>query len=317
MQNDENVVKEEIQFTNLISQINKTENEKKKIEEEDYNFLVKDIDKINENSQIFSNARNFDIEKRLSIECKPIDELLNGGFPLERLIEIYGEAGAGKTQIALMIALNFLKKNGNYCQWVNTSKNIHETKFDDIITRVSNNNQFLKEKMAKNFVEETINDHDNFQGKFQAKIKEIFSKIQIKKSAFFVNDKLDEEDKARKLIIIVDNIYSQVYAEQNYQAKESLTKSIGKELITLRNKRVSIQVLNNVVDSFQKSVLDNDKKKQVAGLGLTWENFLDERIRMKKVRDSVRKIKVEFSKNYNRNNCKVQIKNDGLHEVYD
>lgn len=38
---------------------------------------------------------------RLSLKCKPLDDLLDGGFEINSITEIYGEAGTGKTNICL------------------------------------------------------------------------------------------------------------------------------------------------------------------------------------------------------------------------
>ncbi|RKX96613.1 MAG: DNA repair and recombination protein RadB [Spirochaetes bacterium] len=42
--------------------------------------------------------------KRLKLECKPLDVLLEGGFEYQSITEIYGEAGTGKTNICLQAA---------------------------------------------------------------------------------------------------------------------------------------------------------------------------------------------------------------------
>ena len=39
--------------------------------------------------------------KRLSIKCKPLDDLLGGGIESKSITEIYGEAGSGKTNFCL------------------------------------------------------------------------------------------------------------------------------------------------------------------------------------------------------------------------
>jgi DNA repair protein RadB len=39
--------------------------------------------------------------KRLLLKCKPLDDLLDGGLQISSIIEIYGEAGTGKTNFCL------------------------------------------------------------------------------------------------------------------------------------------------------------------------------------------------------------------------
>ena len=42
--------------------------------------------------------------KQLKLKCKPLDDLLSGGFEDKIITEIYGEAGSGKTNICLQAA---------------------------------------------------------------------------------------------------------------------------------------------------------------------------------------------------------------------
>ena len=39
--------------------------------------------------------------KRLQLKCKPLDKLLGGGIESNTIIEVYGEAGSGKTNLCL------------------------------------------------------------------------------------------------------------------------------------------------------------------------------------------------------------------------
>lgn len=43
---------------------------------------------------------------RLSVGCPLLDELLRGGLPACGVIELSGESGAGKTQLALQLCLS-------------------------------------------------------------------------------------------------------------------------------------------------------------------------------------------------------------------
>ncbi len=42
--------------------------------------------------------------KRLHINCKPLDHLLNGGIESKSITEVYGEAGSGKTNLCLQLS---------------------------------------------------------------------------------------------------------------------------------------------------------------------------------------------------------------------
>jgi RecA/RadA recombinase len=45
-------------------------------------------------------------QPRLSTGCRYINEFLHGGIATQRLVEIFGEAGTGKTQFAIQLLLN-------------------------------------------------------------------------------------------------------------------------------------------------------------------------------------------------------------------
>lgn len=47
---------------------------------------------------------------KLKIECKPLDDLLDGGVENGALTEFYGEAGSGKTNICLQLSRNCAKQ---------------------------------------------------------------------------------------------------------------------------------------------------------------------------------------------------------------
>lgn len=53
----------------------------------------------------FCTAKQIEPCDRISIGCRNLDHLLNGGFPVNGINELYGCSGVGKTQICLQLAL--------------------------------------------------------------------------------------------------------------------------------------------------------------------------------------------------------------------
>jgi RecA/RadA recombinase len=92
----------ELKFVSLLSAKTSILQNTKIINVEDPKFLYqKNSQKSNGYVEIFENhSLKFDLERRLPIDCPNIDNLLLGGFPLERVVEIFGAAGTGKTQLA-------------------------------------------------------------------------------------------------------------------------------------------------------------------------------------------------------------------------
>ena len=70
-------------------------------------------------------------------------------FGFNRLIELYGEAGSGKTQLALQIALNSILGADRIvkfkCVYITTLKPIHETKKNEFIHYICEKAGFSKE----------------------------------------------------------------------------------------------------------------------------------------------------------------------------
>lgn len=56
---------------------------------------------------------------KIPIECKPLDDLLGGGFESGALTSLYGEAGSGKTNVCLQLARNVVL-NGKKVVFIDT-----------------------------------------------------------------------------------------------------------------------------------------------------------------------------------------------------
>ncbi|AFZ81449.1 hypothetical protein BEWA_008590 [Theileria equi strain WA] len=48
----------------------------------------------------------------IKVGIQELDNALNGGLPLGKILEIYGPSGSGKTQFALSVVSEILIKNG-------------------------------------------------------------------------------------------------------------------------------------------------------------------------------------------------------------
>ena len=57
--------------------------------------------------------------KRLGINCKPLDDLLNGGIESKSITEVYGEAGSGKTNLCLQLSRE-CAKNGKKVAYIDS-----------------------------------------------------------------------------------------------------------------------------------------------------------------------------------------------------
>ena len=66
--------------------------------------------------------------KRLQLKCKPLDDLLNGGLESKTILEIYGEAGTGKTNICLQAAREYASIDGKVAYIDSDGKSVERLK---------------------------------------------------------------------------------------------------------------------------------------------------------------------------------------------
>ncbi|MEZ5334643.1 MAG: ATPase domain-containing protein [Methanolobus sp.] len=74
------------------------------------------------------------ITEQLSSGCKPIDDLLGGGFEVGVVTQIYGEPGSGKTNLSLQLAVECVKNGKKVIYW--TLKLSHPTGSDRLLERM-------------------------------------------------------------------------------------------------------------------------------------------------------------------------------------
>lgn len=75
--------------------------------------------------------------RRLSLGCRDLDELMEGGLPLDRGIsEFYGEPGCGKTQISLQLMVSSVKM-GFHCACINTEKKFPIDRLAQMISQIA------------------------------------------------------------------------------------------------------------------------------------------------------------------------------------
>ncbi|KAF4706757.1 DNA repair protein rad51d [Perkinsus olseni] len=73
---------------------------------------------------------------KVSTGMLPLDELLQGGLPVGQLVELYGPAGSGKTQLLMTIAVRVLADEGRVF-WFDTERTLHPDRFKSLCERWS------------------------------------------------------------------------------------------------------------------------------------------------------------------------------------
>ncbi|KAF4673824.1 DNA repair protein rad51d [Perkinsus olseni] len=78
---------------------------------------------------------------KVSTGMLTLDELLQGGLPVGQLVEVYGPAGSGKTQLLMTIAVRVLADEGRVF-WFDTERTLHPDRFKSLCERWSHHASF-------------------------------------------------------------------------------------------------------------------------------------------------------------------------------
>jgi len=86
---------------------------------------------------------NSDVENgRLSTGCREFDEILNGGFEFGKITEVYGEAGSGKTQLLLQLAVSTAAR-GRTTVLLDTEGKVCANRIKEIVTSGGHNSSTM------------------------------------------------------------------------------------------------------------------------------------------------------------------------------
>jgi recombination protein RecA len=98
----------------------------------------------------FGEKDNFEKVSRVPLECISLNNILGGGIPEGRLIEIFGRNSSGKSSLANHIVSSYQKK-GKYCMWIDS-----EACFDPVYTSNCGVNLDSLCKVSPNSAEEAL-----------------------------------------------------------------------------------------------------------------------------------------------------------------
>jgi len=69
----------------------------------------------------FGEKGSFESVSRVPLECISLNNILGGGVPEGRLIEVFGRNSAGKSSLANHIVASY-QKQGKYCMWIDSEQ---------------------------------------------------------------------------------------------------------------------------------------------------------------------------------------------------
>lgn len=250
--------------------------------------------------------------------CESLDRFLSysgsaqAAFDFPRLIEIYGEAGGGKTQLSLQIALNSIldmKNEPKYrALYLTTQKHAHEQKIE-AFTRsiISRTGMGLEQQKAfrDNFMQRHITEMAVFDQFIRHDLKKMLEETR-------------EECPLR--LVVIDNISSivkQMEGGESYSKyrKDKFLVDMYECIAYFMRCGVYFIAVNNIAANFK--AFDEPKKlyRNVASLGDLWSYLVTDKFElMKHVADgrTVRMLRTHFTKNGIKQDALIEITGDGL-----
>lgn len=212
-------------------------------------------------SDYFERSREFDSVLPFNVDS--IDRLMGGGIDVGSLTEIFGEAGSGKTQLCLQLALNCAipldqQGLGGQVVYVSTDK-------DFPLKRI--------EEMART------------RSVSKALVNVLVSKFNTKSSLeFFIAHQLPSLLECRPLIklLIIDSIAGIFRVETDYYQRARDMRWAANELYRLADQHHFAVLITNQITSAPQL------NKNIACLGPAWNTLVSTKLEVKKTESVVR-----------------------------
>ncbi|XP_050354044.1 DNA repair protein XRCC3 [Nymphalis io] len=199
--------------------------------------------------------------------CASVDKILNGGFRVGTLTEIYGESGAGKTQIALQTAV-YCGSSG--CVFICTEDLFPVKRFNQISQYVWHDIKNIECK--KNiFIEHLTEAH------------ELLSCIRVRLPKLLKLNNISA--------VILDSVAAPFRSENtNYVQRAEELKELAILLLNIAQEyNLAVICINQVTACFTGS---NDV---LPTLGLVWSNLICCRLKLTKKTSEYRELTIAFA----------------------
>ncbi|XP_023934763.1 DNA repair protein XRCC3 [Bicyclus anynana] len=192
-------------------------------------------------------------EKKLKTGCTAIDNILNGGFRIGTVTEIYGESGVGKTQLVMQIAANC---SGEGCVFICTEDLFPVKRYNQIKQNIYRSNA-----ECNMFIEHLT------------EAQELISCIRVRLPKLLNTNKVSA--------VILDSIAAPFRCEYtNYVQRAEELKELGMLLYKLAQEyNIAVICVNQVTSTFDNS--DN----VLPSLGLVWSNMVCCKLKICKTND--------------------------------
>lgn len=219
----------------------------------------------------FTTASKTPEHRRISFFCSKIDAITRHGLPTRGVTEIYGEAGSGKTQICLQLALNVqmpidrggLEKSAVY---ICTEKTFPSKRLSQLVKYYSG--KYKITNLLDNVLIEHVLDEASLQDCIMKRLPFLFHQRSI--------------DKKHIGLVVIDSIAG-VYRHVGINA---IARADSMRKLVLQLQSLSDAYESAILCVNQATVNVNSDKVQPS-LGLAWSNLVTSRILIRKTDDFV------------------------------
>jgi len=168
--------------------------------------------------------------KRLSLNSKPLDELLNGGIEYQSLTNVYGPAGSGKTNLALLASVSCIK-NGKKVIFIDTEGGFSIERFSQI-----------------------TGDADKFSKKIN-----IYEPKTFEEQDKIIKD-LDKKIDPDVGLIVLDSLVTLYRLKMDKDNFQNANRKLANQLAILskisREKNIPVLITNQVYSSFDNNAIE-------------------------------------------------------------
>ena len=238
-------------------------------------------------------------------------------FDFNRLIEVYGEAGSGKTQFGLQVALNSILNMNNEPRYkalyVTTQKHAHEMKIE-AFSRTIINKTAIGIEDQKTFRANFLQQHITEVAAFDQFLRHDLKKI------------VEDNSKGYPLrLVVIDNISSivkQLEGGETYSRhrKDRFLVELYDTLAHFMRLGIYFLAINNLAANFRAFDLEKKLYKNVAAIGDLWTYIVTDKFELMKQHaegKALRLLKTHFSKNGHKKDAYLEITAEGIGMIKD
>ncbi|CAL8083282.1 unnamed protein product [Orchesella dallaii] len=230
--------------------------------------------------------------------CRQLDHTLRGGIPTFGITELYGEGGAGKTQICLQLSIT-------------AQLAVEAGGLNTDVLYICTEDAFPSKRLAELIL--------NFQSKFANALpsnpmSHIYIERALDAEALLqcVSIKLPNfaRTNLRKIrLVVLDSVAAIFRSElEDISRRTSELRRLGQSLHEFSQEHSAAVVICNQVSANPSSC-----ERNVASLGMAWKNMVKTRIRVSKSEDHSRRyLEVSFSPHIPPSNIPIQVFADGV-----